>query len=665
MRSSVSILDSLVNTSPDGVFAFDRECRYTFWSPAMERISGVPASDAIGARAFDLFPFLRETGEEAYFYRALAGERATVVDRHFVIPETGHEGYFDAYYAPLADETGSVVGGLAVVRDITERKQAERISELLRHGEERYRAFVEQSTEGIWRAELDVPVDVTLPADEQIELFYEHTWLAECNDAMARMYGYDTADELVGARLGDLLVRSDPANVDYLGAFVASGYRLAGVESSEVDREGREKYFENSLIGVVEHGCLLRAWGTQRDVTERKHGEIERERLLRQAQEASRLKDEFLATVSHELRTPLNALLGWSRMLRSGALDEAQREKAVEVIERNVVAQAQLVEDLLDVSRIVTGNLRLEIATVDLVAVTRAAVESVRPAADAKRIALGLDGPEGGLSVAGDAARLQQVVWNLLSNAVKFTPEGGRVEVLVARDDAGARVAVRDTGAGIDPSFLPFVFDTFRQADATTTRLHSGLGLGLSIVRHLVELHGGEVDARSPGLGHGATFVVRLPLPAPDALAAADAPARSARKALGGVRVLVVDDEPDARELLAFVLEAAGARVETVASAAEALERFDAYLPDVLISDIGMPVEDGYTLARRLRDRGTPVPAVALTAYARAEDRELALESGFQAHIAKPVEPADLVRLVARLASQKEKTPDASPKTDV
>ena len=389
-----------------------------------------------------------------------------------------------------------------------------------------------------------------------------------------------------------------------------------------------------------------------------------------EAEAANRSKDEFLATLSHELRTPLNAILGWAQLLRMGVLPADEAEQGLQTIERNAKAQAQLVDDLLDLSRIISGKLRVEMRPVDLVSVVEGALDSVRPAAEAKGISVVpvLDAHAG--PVAGDGGRLQQVAWNLLSNAIKFTPRGGRVDVWLRSTGADAELTVSDSGTGIRPEFLPHVFDRLRQGDASSTRRHGGLGLGLAIVRHLVELHGGTVSADSRGEGRGSTFTVRLPrTPVPHGEGAAcgspeapehrsdeapRAPTRREMRIVEGVRVLVVDDEPDAREVIRIGLEQRGATVKTAASVEEALAALARHgPPDVLLSDIGMPDEDGYALIRKVRqlpesDGGT-IPAVALTAYARAEDRDRALAAGFQAHLPKPVEPAKLAEAVAEV----------------
>jgi signal transduction histidine kinase/CheY-like chemotaxis protein len=381
------------------------------------------------------------------------------------------------------------------------------------------------------------------------------------------------------------------------------------------------------------------------------------QKLYAQAQEASRLKDEFLATLSHELRTPLNAIVGWVHLLRAGGLTTDTAAHALDVISRNAEAQNQLIADMLDVSRIVTGRLRLDVRPVDLMQVVAAALDTVRPAADARGVRLTSILDPGAGEISGDPARLQQVAWNLLSNAIKFTPRGGSVAVSLEHVDSRARLSVSDTGAGIAPDFLPHVFELFRQADASSTRQHGGLGLGLAIVRHLVELHGGTVAAKSAGPGKGATFTVELPL---RALVAASPEAgeshepQDAAVSLSGLHVLVVEDETDSRELMAELLERAGAKVTAVATAAAALEVLQRTQPDLLVSDIEMPEQDGYDLIRRIRalpaaERGR-IPAVALTAYAGAQDRLRALSAGFQMHVPKPVQPRELVTALVRLA---------------
>jgi PAS domain S-box-containing protein len=383
----------------------------------------------------------------------------------------------------------------------------------------------------------------------------------------------------------------------------------------------------------------------------------------RRAEEASRAKDVFLATVSHELRTPLTAILGWARLLRGKQHDRVAMERAIGIIERNARAQAQLIEDILDVSRIISGKLRLDVRPVDLRLVVEAAVDAVRPAADAKAVALEVRTADEVLTLQGDTDRLQQATWNLLNNAVKFTPQGGTVRLTAGREEGWVVISVQDTGQGIDPDFLPHVFERFRQAEGGSTRRHGGLGLGLAIVRHIVELHGGTASVSSAGEGRGSTFTLRFPLQAPDAAATGATPAPETvppdfglPRSLEGISVLVVDDEADARELVASILEESGARVRVAASAEEGFTRLREERPAVLVSDVGMPGEDGYGLIRRVRalpgDAGGRTPAVALTAYARLQDRTRALLEGFQLHLPKPVEPDELVAAVANLGGR-------------
>jgi signal transduction histidine kinase/ActR/RegA family two-component response regulator len=394
----------------------------------------------------------------------------------------------------------------------------------------------------------------------------------------------------------------------------------------------------------------------------------------RQAEESSRAKDEFLATLSHELRTPLNAILGWTRMLKSGTTPPEKRQQVLLTVERNAIAQTRLIEDLLEVSRAVAGKLTITLRSLDPIGLVQAAMDSVQPAAEGKRIRLTstLD-PSAG-PILGDADRLQQVICNLLNNAIKFTPAGGRVEVTLERRDADAEITVRDNGVGMNPSFLPYVFDRFRQADSSTTRSHGGLGIGLSIVKSFVELHGGRVAAASDGPGRGSTFVVRIPLapgvPPPlsfdDCVTEpppGDPPVGRRSPRLTGLRILVVDDEPESAELLAEVLEGDGATVLVAGSASAAYEMLVREGADILVSDIGMAVEDGYELIRRVRSSaGRPqgrIPAIAVTAYARVEDGARALTAGFDMHASKPIMPIELVAMVETLAKQsRERAPD-------
>jgi signal transduction histidine kinase/ActR/RegA family two-component response regulator len=569
--------------------------------------------------------------------------------------------------------------------------------------EERYRSFIQRSAEGIWRIEVEQPIATDLPEDEQIAAFYRFAHLAECNDAMARMYGLQEAGELTGARLDALLVPSDPANRAYLSAFIRSGYCLTDAESHERDRHGHLKYFLNNLVGTVEHGKLVRAWGTQRDITARRLAEhalrASEERLRRalddgkrveeelrrsvarledaerdvqqlfvlerearaDAERSNRAKDEFLATLSHELRSPLSAALSWTHMLRRGQLDAEKTARALETIERSTRLQVRLIEDLLDISRIVSGKLTLETGVVELGAVIDAAVETARAGAEARHLGLLVQRAVEPLAVVGDAARLEQIVGNLVANAIKFTSSRGTITVAWRREGDEAEISVRDTGVGIPTETLPHVFDRFRQADSSTTRRHGGLGLGLAIVRHLVELHGGTIVAESGGEGQGTVMRIRLPL-----AAAADLDAQPARSAgstgvklarqLTGVRVLIVDDEADVREFLATALALAGAEVTSAASVEEALARRAAAAPTVIVTDLAMPGRDGFSLLQALRADAVSLPVVALTALAGATDRQRVLAAGFAAHLTKPIDPPTLIAAVARVLEVERRT---------
>lgn len=425
---------------------------------------------------------------------------------------------------------------------------------------------------------------------------------------------------------------------------------VKNIEASEAQAEVAQRHVEE-LSGYVAELTRLEEVRNQLLLGE--------QRARSEAEAANRVKDEFLATLSHELRTPLTSMLGWAGLLRGTPIDGAMLDKGLEAIERNARVQTQLIDDLLDVSRIVSGKLHLEVRSVELSSVIEAAITVVRPAADAKSIRLtSMYEPAIG-AISADSARLQQIFWNLLSNAVKFTPEGGCIEVRLQRINAHAKLTVSDTGQGISPEFLPRVFDRFRQADSSSTRDYRGLGLGLAIVRHLVELHGGTVQAESNGAGQGASFSVTFPILTgriEPALPQSAEHRRYGAPKLNGLRVLIVDDEADALQIISTVIAQTGAEVKTCESAHEALQTLEEWRPDVLMSDIGMPGEDGYSLINKVRslpaERGGQTPAAAFTAYAREEDRNRALAAGYQMHIAKPVSSGQLVAMIARLAGR-------------
>jgi PAS domain S-box-containing protein len=527
--------------------------------------------------------------------------------------------------------------------DLTERRRAERARD---------------ESEARLRAIFDTAADAIITIDERgvVDRF---------NAAAERIFGY-RADEVVGHDLTMLMPAADrEAHEGYVARYLRTGERRVIGRGREVlgrRKDGKlvalELAVSETLIG--DHRLFT---GILRDVTERRRIEEEREQLLAseraarsEAERAARMRDEFVATVSHELRTPLNAILGWSSMLRKGRRDPAMLDKALDVIERNAHAQAQIVEDLLDVSRILSGKLRVDVQRLHLAPVVENAVAAVLPAAEAKGVRVDGELCADAGTVQGDPSRLEQVVINLLTNAVKFTPKGGRVTVVLRRAGDRAEIAVRDTGQGICPDLLPHIFDRYRQGDSSITRKHAGLGLGLALVKHLVEQHGGEVRADSEGEGLGATFLVSLPTDAAQRAGAERASPLDACASLDGVRVLVVDDEEDARDLVRRILEDCGADVVAVGSASEAIEELPRAKYDVLLSDIGMPELDGYHLMRNVRalppEHGGKTPAVALTAFSRPEDRLRALRVGYQMHLTKPVDQAELIVVVANLAGR-------------
>ena len=885
-------LKCLLEANVDGIIAFDRDCRFTTWNRAMERISGVKREDVLGRRALEIFPCLRECGDEHYYFEALAGRSVVAENRLYTIPQTGKHGYYDGYYSPRHDENGEVIGGVAIIRDVTERKLAEQSTlddhkrlafhventplaviewdhqfkvlrwspaaqrlfgwtsdEVLgrhfsewefvvpedldavnqvgqrqnegheRHGISRNRNYTKlgnilhcewynsalYSESGKLISVLSLVLDVTVAkrieealrkSEAQYRLLFESNpqpmWVYDLetlrflavNEAAVRHYGYSRA-EFLDMTLKDIRPHEEvPELLAYLAARTAdvdrarewrhrkkdgtlinvavtanrlnfAGRRAEFVLAQDVterkqaetalrisedryrdlvdnshelicthDLEGKVLsvnpwaarvlgYPREKLVGMNIRAGLLpeyraqfdqylrtvktegsargvmkvrtasgetRLWeyyntlrtegvetpivrGMAHDVTERREA-LKREKEARlEAEAANRVKDEFLSTLSHELRTPLTAIVGWSDLLLHDEVAPHKRREAIETIARNANSQGQLINDLLEVSRIITGKLRLEFAECELESIIQAAVEAIRPTAEAKGVKLQILLEPNAGPVFGDRERLQQIVWNLLSNGVKFTPQGGLVQIKLQRLASQVKILVTDSGVGISREFLPHVFERFRQADGSTTRNYGGLGLGLAIVRHLVELHGGAVSADSAGPNQGSTFTVRLPAMAPvgqqfDVTELArnlhrEVESRDRELALHGLRVLVVDDEFDARALLSVMLETSGAQVLAVASTAEALDSLSSWKPDVLIADIGMPVEDGYALIRKVRalpnDNGGGMPAIALTAYARDDDRQRALAEGYQVHLAKPVDRIELSSVIANL----------------
>ncbi|MBD0333965.1 MAG: PAS domain S-box protein [Cyanobacteria bacterium Co-bin13] len=690
LRQSEITLSAFLACSPIGIAFFDQDLRYVHANEALASSNGLPLSEHFGRTLWEvlpdwapsLVPILQQVMQtkEALLNQEIVGSTypADVV-RHSLVN-----------YFPVCLPDGQVLGLGVTSMDITERR---RMEEALRQGEERFRDLADNIAQLAWMA------------DETGEIsWYNQRWFD---------YTGTTFEEVAGWGWQQV------HHPDFVESVTAKFRRCVEAGSTWEDtfplrgRDGEYRWFLSRAIPIRnEQGQVVRWFGTNTDVTDRLQAEQEREQLLKreqsaraEAEAANRIKDEFLAVLSHELRSPLNPILGWSRMLQTSRLDTERAKQALATIERNARLQAELIEDLLDVSRILRGKLSLSVSPVNLATIIRAALETVRLAAEAKAIDVRSEEirerpeeigeqtqqilPSPAFIVLGDPTRLQQVVWNLLSNAVKFTPRGGRVEVKLEsggnsaegqEQEAGltdsapnsdrqippspypsnsqsyAQITVSDTGKGIAADFLPHVFDYFRQADSATTRRFGGLGLGLAIVRHLVELHGGSIQADSPGEGLGATFTVKLPLMPPQSILDRSSPLADTSLDLQGVRALVVDDDTDTRDFVAFLLEQAGAEVTTATNAAAALAALAQAQPDILLSDIGMPETDGYMLLRQVRalpaESGGAVPAIALTAYAGESNQQQALQAGFQRHMAKPLEPQALISAVAELVDR-------------
>jgi PAS domain S-box-containing protein len=650
------------------VFALDANGFVSTWNLGARRIKGYSADEIIG-KHFSNF-YRPDDRWKCDVELAAAIKDGRVEDEGWRVRKDGTLFWANVVITALRNRTGELIGFAKVTRDLTERR---RVQEELARSEERLRLMIE-SVKDYAIFMLDPSGHVT-------------TW----NVAAQRIKGY-RADEIIGQHFSKFYPEADVRDgkcerelrdATKVGRFEDEDWRV---------RKDGSRFWANVIITPIRdpEGTLQGFAKVTRDLSERKRHEEERIDLARaeearrvaeanedraqslieelrrardKAEQATRLKDEFLATVSHELRTPLNAMLGWARLLQTEGLTPEKSARAVETIVRNAVVQSKLIDDLLDVSRIITGQLRLDIDFINVNQVLLAAIDAVKPAADAKgiRLQMVLDPDPGALK--GDAARLQQVFWNLLVNAVKFTPRGGRVHVTLQRQDSSVQIEVADSGQGISKEFLPSVFDRFSQQDSTNTRRAGGLGLGLSIVKHLIELHGGTVAAHSDGEGTGATFVLRLPLipvrasrSEPPASAVSSVENLSFPSGLAGLSLLVLDDEEDARELVQTVLTQAGASVSLAATADQALAAVRQHKPDVIVSDIGMPGEDGYSFIRKLRslprEEGGRIPALALTAYARADDRRKALAAGYQNHAAKPIEPQELLLVIANLAGR-------------
>ncbi len=649
LRASEAELRAVLQTVPDLIFRVRRDGTVLALMSSAHQNLAAPRERVVGQHVSDSLP----PDVAALALRAL--ER-TVDTREpqlieYALTIGGAQRDFEARLMRLAEDEA-----LAIIRDITARKQAERERASLLQQIERERirvATLVGNVPGVvWEAwgEPDA-------AHQRIDFVSDH---------VETMLGYSIEQWLSTPNFWLTIVHPDDR--DRAAAEAASFFksRTGGVSQFRwMTHDGRAIWVEaQSLVLCDDAGRPVGMCGVTMDISIRKKAEEERRQLLkrerearRRAEEASRMKDEFVSTVSHELRTPLNAILGWARLLSGGKLDPPTATRALASIERNARAQAQIVDDLLDISRIITGKLRLDARDLDLARIVEAAIDGVRPAAEGKAIQIVSHLAESAV-MSGDPDRLQQLAWNLLSNAVKFTPAGGRVDVTVQREGDSLALIVHDTGIGIRSEFLPYVFERFSQADGTPTRAFGGLGLGLAIARHMVELHGGTIEAFSEGENCGATFRVLLPIRAAVGTTVVEGhepvPAEAVAQPLVGLRVLVVDDEGEARDLLHTILVSSGASVEVAASAPEAFERIRTAPPDVLVSDLAMPGEDGFSLLMRVR-RTLPkpachVPAVALTAFAGAETRLKVREAGFARYLAKPIDPADLTSAVYEAA---------------
>lgn len=648
VEEQANILNAILTASVDHIYIFNRQGCYQYVSRDGATILGLKPQDIVGKT-------LPELDLPADLIKQVENQRKAVMktgqpikdECKYITADGLH--YYEYILSPLHNIDQTLEGVITVSRDITEHKRAEKS---LRESEARFRRLFESNLIGVAFWNVDGLV-------------------IDANDAFLQLAGY-TRDEF--AILGRINWRElTPIEYQDLDDRAILEVQTTGVskiyEKEYIHRNGKRVPI---VLGVAllndsqEHGVafVLDITDVSDELRLRKLAEKECDRLLecertarKQAEIANKIKDEFLAVLSHELRTPLNPVLGWSKMLRTRKFDEKTTNHALETIERNAKLQTQLIEDLLDVSRILQGKLNLNVCPVNLVMVVEAALETVRLAAEAKSIQIQtIFDPTLG-QVMGDSNRLQQVVWNLLSNAVKFTPTGGRVEIRLMEAGNQVQIQVSDTGKGIPLDFLPYVFDYFRQADGTTTRTFGGLGLGLAIVRRVVEMHGGNVQAESLGEESGATFTVELPLLVRNEQVRREEnqslPRALESSMLSDTQVLVVDDEPDIRDLLTFILQDYGVEVIAVASAEEALQALSESVPNVLISDIGMPKTDGYMLMREVRSRspqqGGSVPAIALTAYAGEMNQQQALAAGFQMHISKPVDPDVLVQAIANL----------------
>lgn len=662
LRRSEERLHHLVDAATEhAIFMLDATGRVETWNTGAERIKGYAAHEIVGRHFSVFYPEADRAQQKPDRILQIVREQGRYFEEGWRVRKNGARFWAEVTITAMRGEHGELSGFVKVTRDMSERRKNE---DALRRSEERFRLLIDGVT------------------DYAIFMLDAAGRVATWNRGAERLKGY-TVDEVLGRHLSLFFPAEDiAAGKPERELLLAAEHGRFEDEGWRIRKDG-SRFWANVVLTALRDatGELTGFAKVTRDLTARREAEATERRLVREqtlretaersardALEANRIRDEFLATVSHELRTPLTALLGWATVLREQQLDSDLATRAREAIVRNAKAQSRIVDDILDVSRIITGKLQIEPRQADLVRIVEQALEVVRPSADAKSIAIRFQSAASNGQLIGDPDRILQVVWNLLSNAIKFTESGGSIDIRIERTPSHLSLTVADTGAGIPPEFLAHVFDRFSQADSSSTRRVGGLGLGLAIVRHIVELHGGTVNATSEGPGKGATFNVSLPLRSHSPHATEEqtspstTPTRSGplRAGLEGLRVLVVDDEQDTRELVELLLARAGASVEVAGSAAQALDRLQTVRPDVLVSDIGMPGEDGYMLIRRIRDLGSAdlarIPSIALSAYSRPQDSKRALLEGFTAHLAKPIDPEELLAVVKNLANLSERS---------